>query len=1168
MKKQMKKLMLLMVTLLAGLTSCSKDELGSGNGKETKVTITAQMPSNGSETRAASDFGKGENVNRCIMEVYNNGQLYKRMYVAVNGKKATFDLRLVSSQTYDFLFWADNVASNQTDEAIKTDNIYFIDTTANGLQEVTIKDLNYAGNNDQRDAFFAHKTVKVDATTNLSVDLKRPFGQLNVSTGLKDVVPALTPDKVKIYYSTKLYRKFNIMTGEVSDDVEMRWSDVADVIERVNKDKLALATDYLFAPKTEKYLVDFRMEFYKGATMITSNDNFTSIPVQRNYKTNVSGELLTKQGTIKVEVLPGFDDPSIDMEIKDVDAASVAEINEALQSNVGKELGKVIQVNMTAPITEVSTIFIPAAAKEITPSVTLNFTNAISQTVTIEEKANENYSGEVRIIAPGATSGSFAINMPNSTVYLNGTVISNAETTTAPTTFVVAKDSEITGTLTVNGGNVQIFGKVANIARGAGNTDAKTNVWLMDGAAQPVCADPSKIEFIKAESGKVKIVETNKYYATIQAAAEAVEENQTIEIAAGTYNVTETHNLFQSTKSSRFVINKKGVTIKGIDNPVIYAEADGRMQGGAGWESNQGSTILVTADNVTIDGVTVRGIDCSEAYNEPSGNKAICISSSKNFTLKNSTLTPAENGKGGSLIWDGNFSDATASVENSVINGALITRYADGTLTVNVSNVTVNQTSSYTGVISANAKNVINVVSNLVLNINNSADFGLTTSAAPAKSQINLAAGIYEVARGTEKIKGQDGWYAPIVSNDISIKGNDFVVLTSTIESVNGAWASQNFITVFGDNVTIDGVTIVSKTEPNKVIEILGNNFKLKNSNINPNTVFNEYGGSIYFNRETTTTATIENCVLNNTPLYTTALLNDSQVAVKNVTMNLDANYCKTWNELAADYNILSTNAPSVVKVSGRFTINLNAKMSSAGGILTDLLERVPEGATIKLAAGTYAPIVLRNTKTNVVVEGVDKATVLIPSFELYSTGCDITLKNITFTDPGTGSTKSTVFITNGVLRLENCFFGAITNDNAQQRTIETSASASIYVNNTEFNGSRVASYFNGNSLKSFTNNTYKSTIKAVTCDNFQQALRATVITGNDFNGSNLYYAMSTKIYAETSFDEAVAAIEAIDVPLLKAALKNNTNLKIRLALNGGNYYLGISGDNFVKVNG
>ena len=41
------------------------------------------------------------------------------------------------------------------------------------------------------------------------------------------------------------------------------------------------------------------------------NDAFTNIPIRRNYRTNVSGNLLTKQGTINVTIDPEFEQPDL-----------------------------------------------------------------------------------------------------------------------------------------------------------------------------------------------------------------------------------------------------------------------------------------------------------------------------------------------------------------------------------------------------------------------------------------------------------------------------------------------------------------------------------------------------------------------------------------------------------------------------------------------------------------------------------------------------------------------------------------------------------------------------------------------------------------------------------------------------------------------------------------
>ena len=102
----MKKSFLLLVGLiLLAFTACQNDELvNGGSGNETAVSFSVQLPgANAPSTRAA---GEGKLVNRCIMEIYLGDKLYgERQVVAVeNGKTATFNVRLVTSQTYDFVF--------------------------------------------------------------------------------------------------------------------------------------------------------------------------------------------------------------------------------------------------------------------------------------------------------------------------------------------------------------------------------------------------------------------------------------------------------------------------------------------------------------------------------------------------------------------------------------------------------------------------------------------------------------------------------------------------------------------------------------------------------------------------------------------------------------------------------------------------------------------------------------------------------------------------------------------------------------------------------------------------------------------------------------------------------------------------------------------------------
>ena len=126
-----------------------------------------------------------------------------------------------------------------------------------------------------------------------------------------------------------------------------------------------------------------------------------------------------------------------------------------------------------------------------------------------------------------------------------------------------------------------------------------------------------------------------------------------------------------------------------------------------------------------------------------------------------------------------------------------------------------------------------------------------------------IAAGNYGVSPFTSlTVSGQTGWYFPITANNLTIKGVGNPTIYGTGYSPNGNWATQNLVSVFGDNVTIDGLTLMPKVQPNKTLEVLGNNFTLRNTTFTPNTLTSDaefassafsdwsrqWGGSLYFN--------------------------------------------------------------------------------------------------------------------------------------------------------------------------------------------------------------------------------------------------------------------------------------------------------------------------------
>lgn len=113
-----KKIAFWMLGFATMLASCSQDEVLQSNDKQSTVTITAQLD-NGIKTRAS--YAEDDEVQRCILEVQEvNGEEKGEIYEGVAGadNTYTFNLTLKDGQKYDFLFWADDNASYDTESGL------------------------------------------------------------------------------------------------------------------------------------------------------------------------------------------------------------------------------------------------------------------------------------------------------------------------------------------------------------------------------------------------------------------------------------------------------------------------------------------------------------------------------------------------------------------------------------------------------------------------------------------------------------------------------------------------------------------------------------------------------------------------------------------------------------------------------------------------------------------------------------------------------------------------------------------------------------------------------------------------------------------------------------------------------------------------------------------
>lgn len=480
-------MLLLAGVILLAFTACQNDELVNGGGSQVAVSFKVQMPEGDAPaTRAGTAArGDGSQVNRCIMEVYLGGKLYgERQVVDVTNKSAAFNVKLVTSQTYDFVFWADKSGEAGT----SADNHY---KTTDGLQKVAYIG-SYSGNDESYDAFTGKVLNKVvTGAFAENVTLTRPFGQLNIKAtdiaaiGSNNLVPA----KASLSFG-KVYQSFNALTGDaIGELASLEYAASADVVNAEGH----LTVDYLFAPQTGQLLADMILTMYDGNNKEITQKELNSILVQRNYKTNVTGSMVTVSGVYTATLTPGFTNPDIFKEVKEV--ASVSEVADALKTcdNV---------VVKTAP-TQDATIALPKyTATDKAVSITLPETT--NHTVTINYASSTDTSNppkELTIIAPQTKK--LVIDAKKTTVYLNGTKYEEIEAGTAENTLVI-NDGVTVSKLTVKAGNVKVFGKgtITAIVKGTENSGI-TYIYASNQAQLPSTL-PQGFEKVSLEAENLK----------------------------------------------------------------------------------------------------------------------------------------------------------------------------------------------------------------------------------------------------------------------------------------------------------------------------------------------------------------------------------------------------------------------------------------------------------------------------------------------------------------------------------------------------------------------------------------------------------------------------------------------------------------------------------------
>ena len=298
----MKRYLLSTFTIAAAallVTSCN-DEMDNGlkTGDEGTVTFTAQLPSE-MGTRAFADGLTAKHLQYAVYEagqstplkVFGDETTVVGEAEMVNLKKSV-TLKLTSGKSYDVIFWADAT----------TDSPYTFNPAS---QEVSVDYSKVNNNSDNCDAFFKKETITVSGNQSVDVKLTRPFAQVNIGTDDFDAAKASGLEVTQTEVVAKAFATLNLATGKVADEADRTFTMKAIPTASDGEFPVAggykyLSMDYLLVG-ADKATVDVAFN-YGGP----QNRTFTNVPVQRNYRTNIYGSLLTNTTDFNVVIEPAF----------------------------------------------------------------------------------------------------------------------------------------------------------------------------------------------------------------------------------------------------------------------------------------------------------------------------------------------------------------------------------------------------------------------------------------------------------------------------------------------------------------------------------------------------------------------------------------------------------------------------------------------------------------------------------------------------------------------------------------------------------------------------------------------------------------------------------------------------------------------------------------------
>ena len=314
----MKKFFRLMLSaaVIASVASCAKDVSVAPADQFVDVEFVADL--GGSlGSRAIAD---GTTVDEVAWAIYDhdNDELLQNLQgtLVLVDKKATLNVRLATGKIYDIAFFAYKAGTAAVNSSV--DPIHYNVNWAE--KTVYVKPDTKLANDETLDCFwYVKEELKVEGPIQEEFTLKRPLAQLNIGVTKQDIEDAKDAgfEVLKSQITVSSYSQFNLFDGSVAGSTyapvifteNLSPVNAADIltVENDNTEYKYLATTYLLVNNKETCNVKVTLWDTNDAELNTLDYSF--VPFQRNYRTNILGALLTNPATFTIVIDEKFNKP-------------------------------------------------------------------------------------------------------------------------------------------------------------------------------------------------------------------------------------------------------------------------------------------------------------------------------------------------------------------------------------------------------------------------------------------------------------------------------------------------------------------------------------------------------------------------------------------------------------------------------------------------------------------------------------------------------------------------------------------------------------------------------------------------------------------------------------------------------------------------------------------